>query len=147
MNLACFTKTPFLDNPLETKDDLRRFCTGILDPLAAHTSPGGARVHLGFTGTHFDETAAQLEGFSRPIWALAALLAGGGQYEREPRKARPSGERRATAAGPEQPPDGRKHHDQAGQRKVQLVLRQADQEGRRPSSREAPKQTYSAHSK
>ena len=81
MNLACFSKTPFLDNPLETKDDLRRFCTGILDPLAAHTSPGGARVHIGYTGTHYDEVAAQLEGFSRPIWGLAALLAGGGQYE------------------------------------------------------------------
>ncbi|KAI0321986.1 hypothetical protein OF83DRAFT_1096817 [Amylostereum chailletii] len=80
MNLTCFTKTPFSDNQIRSKDDLRAFLTGLLDPLAAHTSPGGARIHLGHTGTHYDEAAAQLEGFSRPIWGLAALLAGGGKY-------------------------------------------------------------------
>ncbi|KAF9820413.1 hypothetical protein IEO21_01422 [Rhodonia placenta] len=73
--------TPFASNPLETKDDLTKYLVGLLDPLAAHTSPGGARIHLGFTGTHYDEAAAQLEGFSRPIWGLASLLAGGGAYE------------------------------------------------------------------
>ncbi|KAJ7797497.1 hypothetical protein B0H14DRAFT_3114331 [Mycena olivaceomarginata] len=30
--------------------------------------------------THYDEAAAQLEGFSRPIWGLASFLAGGGDY-------------------------------------------------------------------
>lgn len=73
--------SPFASNPIETKDDLRRFLVDLLDPLAAHTSPGGSRIHLGYTGTHFDETAAHLEGFSRPIWGLASLLAGGGKYE------------------------------------------------------------------
>ncbi|KZT00846.1 uncharacterized protein LAESUDRAFT_731866 [Laetiporus sulphureus 93-53] len=73
--------TPFASNPLETKDDLARYLVGILDPLAAHTSPGCARIHLGYTGTHYDEAAAQLEGFSRPIWGLASLLAGGGTYD------------------------------------------------------------------
>lgn len=80
MNLACFSESPFAHNPLETKSDLRRFLVGLLNPLASHTSPGGARIHLGHTGTHFDEVAAQLEGFSRPIWGLAALLAGEGRY-------------------------------------------------------------------
>jgi hypothetical protein len=28
------------------------------------------------TGAHFDETAAQLEGFARPLWAVGALLQG-----------------------------------------------------------------------
>ncbi|KAI0081914.1 hypothetical protein K474DRAFT_1655799 [Panus rudis PR-1116 ss-1] len=70
----------FASNPLQTKDDLRKFLIGLLDPLEHHTSPGGARIHLGYTGTHFDEAAAQLEGFSRPIWGLASLLAGGGSY-------------------------------------------------------------------
>ncbi|KAF8196893.1 hypothetical protein K438DRAFT_1967884 [Mycena galopus ATCC 62051] len=72
--------SPFASNPLETKADLAQFLTGLLDPLAAHTSPGGARIHLGHTATHYDESAAQLEGFSRPIWGLASLLAGGGVY-------------------------------------------------------------------
>lgn len=72
--------TPFASNALETKAELSRFLVDLLDPLAAHTSPGGARIHLGHTATHYDETAAQLEGFSRPIWGLASFLAGGGDY-------------------------------------------------------------------
>ena len=72
--------TPLGDNPIETKDDLKKFLTDLLDALERHTSPGGARIHLGYTGTHFDETAAHLEGFSRPIWGLASLLAGGYDY-------------------------------------------------------------------
>ncbi|TCD67447.1 hypothetical protein EIP91_012364 [Steccherinum ochraceum] len=71
----------FASNPIATKADLGKFLVDLLDPLAPHTSPGGARVHLGFTGTHFDETAAHLEGFSRPIWGLASFLGGGGVYE------------------------------------------------------------------
>ncbi|KAI0930325.1 hypothetical protein AcW1_009051 [Taiwanofungus camphoratus] len=73
--------TPFASNPLVTREDLAKYLIGLLDPLASHTSPGGARIHLGFTGTHYDEAAAHLEGFSRPIWGLASLLAGGGVYE------------------------------------------------------------------
>lgn len=70
----------FASNPIQTKEDLAAFLTGLLDALEPHTTPGGARVHLGYTGTHYDETAAQLEGFSRPIWGLASLISGGGQY-------------------------------------------------------------------
>jgi hypothetical protein len=72
--------TPFATNPIETREDLSRFLTDLLDALAAHTSPGGSRIHLGHTATHYDEHAALLEGFSRPIWGLASLLAGGGAY-------------------------------------------------------------------
>lgn len=78
---AFMNRTPFSTNPLKTKQDLVKFLKELLHPLAAHTSPGGARVHLGYTGTHYDDVAAQLEGFSRPIWGLAALLSGGGDYE------------------------------------------------------------------
>ncbi|KAG6857095.1 hypothetical protein H0H87_009656 [Tephrocybe sp. NHM501043] len=78
---AFLNRTPFSSNPLKSKDDLAKFLKELLDPLAAHTSPGGARIHLGYTGTHFDDVAAQLEGFSRPIWGLAALLGGGGVYD------------------------------------------------------------------
>ena len=44
------------------------------------TTLAGALLTLGATGTHYDERAAQLEGFSRPLWGLASLLAGGGSY-------------------------------------------------------------------
>ncbi|KAJ7582700.1 hypothetical protein C8J56DRAFT_831543 [Mycena floridula] len=73
-------ESPFASNLLETKSDVSTFLTDLLDSLKAKTSPGGARVILGFTGTHYDEVATQLEGFSRPIWGLSSLLAGGGNY-------------------------------------------------------------------
>lgn len=72
---------PLLDNPLETRNDLSDALISMLDPLATFTSPGGAQIHLGATATHFDTTAAALEGFSRPLWGLSSLLAGGGVYE------------------------------------------------------------------
>ncbi|KIJ35267.1 hypothetical protein M422DRAFT_180895, partial [Sphaerobolus stellatus SS14] len=67
-------------NPLRTRNELKAFLEDLLNPLAPHTSPGGALIRLGNTATHYDEHAAQLEGFSRPLWALASLLAGGGYY-------------------------------------------------------------------
>jgi hypothetical protein len=70
----------FLTNPLQTRDDVQRAAISLLEPLAAYTSPGGARIRLGYTATHYDEVAAQLEGFTRPLWGLSSLLAGGGEY-------------------------------------------------------------------
>ncbi|KAI5118602.1 hypothetical protein M0805_004177 [Coniferiporia weirii] len=78
---ATASVSPFASNPIESREDLRTFLVGLLDALGPHTSPGGALIHLGHTATHYDETAAQLEGFSRPIWGLASLLAGGSAYE------------------------------------------------------------------
>ena len=67
----------FSDNALRSRDDLARATLAILKPLHAHFSPGHARVRIpSATGTHFDEGAAQLEGFARPLWAVGALLAG-----------------------------------------------------------------------
>lgn len=68
-------------NPLKTKEHLKSFLVDILNPLEPHTSPGGALIRLGNTATHYDERAAQLETFSRPLWALGSLLAGGGYYK------------------------------------------------------------------
>jgi hypothetical protein len=72
---------PLQDNPLKTKDDLAAALKAMLDPLASFTTHGGAQIHLGATATHFDTTAAALEGFSRPLWGLSSLLAGGGTYD------------------------------------------------------------------
>ncbi|KZS97129.1 hypothetical protein SISNIDRAFT_547182 [Sistotremastrum niveocremeum HHB9708] len=70
----------FVSNPVKTREDLAQFLTDLLNPLERHTSPGGALIHLGYTATHYDDHAAQLEGFSRPLWGLSSLLAGGGSY-------------------------------------------------------------------
>lgn len=77
---AFASPSPFSENAVATREELAAFLVGLLDALAPHTSPGGALIQLGHTATHYDEAAAQLEGFSRPIWGLASLLGGGGSY-------------------------------------------------------------------
>ncbi|KAH8885820.1 hypothetical protein GQ53DRAFT_728413 [Thozetella sp. PMI_491] len=68
----------FTDNSLRTREDVIRATEALVRPLAQYLSPGCGRVKIPHeTGTHFDEAAAQLEGFSRPFWAIGALLMGG----------------------------------------------------------------------
>ena len=65
----------FSDNPFQSRDDVLRAATSILSALIPHKSSCGARVKLATgTGTGFDEIAAQLEGFARPLWVVADLL-------------------------------------------------------------------------
>lgn len=67
----------FSDNPFRTRDGVVTAIYALLEPLKSYTSKGGARIRLPVsTGTHFDEAAAQLEGYARPLWAVGALLAG-----------------------------------------------------------------------
>jgi hypothetical protein len=47
----------------------------LLRPLVPHFSRGKGRIKIpSATAAHFDESAAQLEGFARPLWAVGALL-------------------------------------------------------------------------
>ncbi len=72
---------PFSENPLQTRKDVANAVTSLLDPLLEHgASPQKARIRVGYTGTRFDETAAQIEGYARPLWGLAPLLAGNTAY-------------------------------------------------------------------
>ena len=65
----------FSDNPFQTHADYKKACISLLRALKPYQSPGGARIRLPLvTGTHFDDIAAQLEGFARPLWAVGALL-------------------------------------------------------------------------
>ncbi|EPS41929.1 hypothetical protein H072_4111 [Dactylellina haptotyla CBS 200.50] len=72
---------PLVNNPLTSRDDFARACISLLDPLIPNFSPGCSVVKLGETGTRYDETAAQIEGYARPLWALSALLAGGYEWK------------------------------------------------------------------
>ncbi|KAH8660606.1 hypothetical protein BX600DRAFT_488643 [Xylariales sp. PMI_506] len=66
----------FSDNSLKSRDDVVTATLALLRPLISHFSPKSARIRLPVsTGAHFDESAAQLEGFARPLWAVGALLA------------------------------------------------------------------------
>lgn len=65
----------FSDNPLRTRDDLIRANIALVKPLLPHFSPEKARIRIPVaSGAHFDEAAAQLEGFARPLWSVGALL-------------------------------------------------------------------------
>ncbi|RMY97647.1 hypothetical protein D0864_04691 [Hortaea werneckii] len=75
-----FPAHPWSRNPLKTREDVVAACASLLDPLEAGFSPECAMVRIGGTGTRFDETAAQIEGYARPLWGLAPLLAGNSQY-------------------------------------------------------------------
>lgn len=72
---------PFANNPLRSRSDMQEAVRELVAPLVPRFSPGGARVRVGQTGAHFPDSAAELEGFARPLWALAPLLAGGGAFE------------------------------------------------------------------
>jgi hypothetical protein len=69
-----------LQNPLVTRDDLQNALHSLLKPLEACRSPGYARIRLGETAAHYPPVAAEMEGFCRPLWGVAPLIAGGGYY-------------------------------------------------------------------
>ncbi|KAE8136435.1 hypothetical protein BDV38DRAFT_293850 [Aspergillus pseudotamarii] len=63
----------FSDNPFRDKNDVVVATKALVQALEPYFSPGRARVQLPiYSGAHFDEAAADLEGFARPIWAIAA---------------------------------------------------------------------------
>lgn len=65
----------FSDNAFRTRADLVRAASSLLAPLNTHKSPRRARIRFtSQTGAGFDDVAAQLEGFARPLFAVAPLL-------------------------------------------------------------------------
>ncbi|CAL5866971.1 uncharacterized protein PFLUO_LOCUS1183 [Penicillium psychrofluorescens] len=66
----------FSDNQFRDRKDILIATNALVHALEPYFSPGKSRVQLPvYSGAHFDETAAQLEGFARPIWAIAAAVA------------------------------------------------------------------------
>lgn len=70
-------QNPLHGHPLRTRENVVAAMHRLLAPLDAYRSDGCARVRLGPIGAIFDHGAAELEGFARPLWALAAAHAGG----------------------------------------------------------------------
>ncbi|MCK8485793.1 DUF2264 domain-containing protein [Paenibacillus sp. MBLB2552] len=69
------------DNPLQTRSDMVKALEQLVSPLRPFYSQGGARLALGRTGVSYPATVAEMEGFSRVLWGLVPLLAGGGSSE------------------------------------------------------------------
>ncbi|WP_119392392.1 DUF2264 domain-containing protein [Taklimakanibacter lacteus] len=71
---------PFGGNPFKDRADVENALKALVIPLERCRSPGGARVRLGPAAAWFDQAAADLEGFARPLWGLAAAQAGGATW-------------------------------------------------------------------
>lgn len=73
---------PVQSNPLQTRDDLQQAFAQLTQPLHDYYSPGGALLQLDNTGQHYEPRGCWMEAFSRVLWGLVPLLAGGGNDTR-----------------------------------------------------------------
>lgn len=64
-------------NPVQSRADLTELLRDLIAPLIDAQSDGCARIRLGHDVVGYDSTAAELEGFSRALWGIAPLFAGG----------------------------------------------------------------------
>lgn len=72
---------PFSRVKLTDRASVQELLRTLLDPLEPFFSPAKARVRCpGATSVRFDQAAADVEGICRPLWGLASLIAGGGEY-------------------------------------------------------------------
>ncbi|AQQ71049.1 hypothetical protein SMSP2_01413 [Limihaloglobus sulfuriphilus] len=72
---------PITKNPVKTRKDVQTAVSQLCSPLKDLYSPGCARVYAGTSGANYEEIAAVMESFSRPLWGLVPLVAGGGETE------------------------------------------------------------------
>jgi len=70
-------KLPITTNPLLTKSDLQLAFHQLTRPLQPYFSPGSAQLNLPGAGASYPRKVAGFEGFSRVLWGLVPLLAGG----------------------------------------------------------------------
>lgn len=68
---------PIKKNRLQSREDLVEAVKQIVNPLKPFYSKGRAQLKLGSTGTSYSEDVVGMEGFSRVLWGLVPLLAGG----------------------------------------------------------------------
>ncbi|KAI6089502.1 hypothetical protein F4821DRAFT_231190 [Hypoxylon rubiginosum] len=72
---------PFSKVKITDRASVQELLRTLLDPLEPFFSPQKARVRCpGATAVRFDQTASEVEGICRPLWGLACLLAGDGEY-------------------------------------------------------------------
>lgn len=78
--MACF-ELPIHQNPLRTRKDVERALLQLLEPVKGRFTAGNAGLKLGAHAAHYGEGAARMEAFSRMLWGLGPLWAGGGGAE------------------------------------------------------------------
>jgi len=67
-------------NPLRTKSDLANALREILTPLEKHMADSTYGLNFGGSGSIYNEKIREIEALLRPLWGIAPLLAGGGEY-------------------------------------------------------------------
>jgi hypothetical protein len=68
---------PIYNNELKTKSDLQEAFIQLTNPLKPYFTKGSAGLQLGNTSASYPDYIASMEGFSRVLWGLAPLAAGG----------------------------------------------------------------------
>lgn len=71
----------FAGNQLATRADAQQLARDLFAPLLPAFSEGRARVRFADAAANFSFAASDLEGFARPLWGIAPLVAGGGTFE------------------------------------------------------------------
>lgn len=74
-------KLPINNNPLKSRKDLQEAFNQMCNPLKSFYSKGCAHLHVGNTSAAYSDAVAEMEGFSRVLWGLAPLTAGGKDSE------------------------------------------------------------------
>jgi len=72
---------PIRNNPLLAREDVQNAVKQLCEPLRPYYSEGKARLRLGHTSSGSPDATAEMEGFSRILWGLAPLAAGGGESD------------------------------------------------------------------
>ena len=62
---------------IKSRKDMEQLMLSFLNPLKPFYSEKKARLKIGDTSAHYPDESAWMEGFSRPLWALAAYWSGG----------------------------------------------------------------------
>ena len=66
---------------ITSRQDMADLLLELLEPLKKYYSPKKAWLNLGATSAHYPDTAAWMEGFSRPLWGLGSYWADGSSNE------------------------------------------------------------------
>lgn len=81
LTLGYTSAHPFSRVHIHDRASVQELLRTLLAPMEPFFSPRHARVRCpGATAVRFDRTASDVEGFCRPLWGLACLLAGGGEF-------------------------------------------------------------------
>ncbi|OZJ01627.1 hypothetical protein BZG36_05405 [Bifiguratus adelaidae] len=71
---------PLAGNKFETRDDVIQAVHSLFNPLLPAFSEGKARVQLDASAASFDRASCDLEGFARPLFGIASMVAGGAPF-------------------------------------------------------------------